>query len=68
MTSSDWSADKDTFKLVKQMSVPIYTTRRNVSIFKATPVFKPGKIISSWYFVFAGLTVTSDRHRILPAF
>jgi hypothetical protein len=50
------------------MSVPIYTTRRNVSIFKATPVFKPGKIISSWYFVFAGLTVTSDRHKILPAF
>ncbi|WMW23854.1 hypothetical protein RE474_06975 [Methanolobus sediminis] len=51
------------------MSVPIYPKRRNVSIFKATPVFLPGKIVSSWYFVFAGLlTVTADRHRILPAF
>ncbi|MDI3485870.1 MAG: hypothetical protein PWQ75_2605 [Methanolobus sp.] len=50
------------------MSVPIYLKRKNVSIFKATPVFRPGKIVSSWIFVFAGLTVTEDRHKILTAF
>ncbi|MDK2827120.1 MAG: hypothetical protein PWQ44_2300 [Methanolobus sp.] len=68
MTSSDWSTDKGHFKLVKQMSVPIYLKKRNVSIFKATPVFRPGKIVSSLVFVFAGFTVTADRHRILPAY
>jgi hypothetical protein len=50
------------------MSVPIYLKKRNVSTFKATPEFKPGKVIRTWHFVFAGSTVTADRHCILSAF
>ena len=46
------------------MSVPIYLKERNVSTYKATPVFQPGKIVGSRSLVFAGLTVTADRHSI----
>ncbi|MBP1909516.1 hypothetical protein [Methanolobus bombayensis] len=68
MTSSDWSTDKGHFKLVKQMSVPIYTKKINVSIFKATPVFRPGKIMIFWHSVLAGFTVIAGRHSIVPEY